>query len=389
MNKILLFGLAFAFCLVGNGLEIGDKAPELQVSKWVKGSRVKISDGLDKNVYVVEIWATWCPTCKITIPHLSELQKRYADKGLVVVGVSSEDEKTVGNFAAKQADMNYNVAVDDARKTSDAYMGKGAGGIPCSFVVGKDGTVLWKGHPMDLDRVLQKIFNNEFDMSKQKKIGVLHDKLQQSLQTEKFDDIIKLCEQTLDLDPGDDLAIRTRLYVFENQNQMEGALPFFDELQKKAPKNENLYLMKLDMMNQLDVPAEEKLRECRKIIDAFADNPEVLNSLAWMVMDRMRFGTWSVKVAYDAAKKAVELAPQDIKPVKKAYYLTSLARACYSSGKIADAVARQEEAVRLVKGEPEEKGMAELLNFYKEAEMLQGQGGKPAEKTDADKNDPR
>src|ERR1051325_3573232 len=67
-------------------VKIGDPAPELKVMTWVKGEPVK---GYEKGkIYVVELWATWCLPCKECIPHLTELQRAYKDRGVRVVGVS-------------------------------------------------------------------------------------------------------------------------------------------------------------------------------------------------------------------------------------------------------------------------------------------------------------
>ncbi len=67
-------------------IKIGDPAPELKVQSWVKGDPIK---GYDRGkVYVVELWATWCAPCIETIPHLTQLQHDYKDKGLRVIGVS-------------------------------------------------------------------------------------------------------------------------------------------------------------------------------------------------------------------------------------------------------------------------------------------------------------
>ena len=54
-------------------LKVGDPAPPLSVSKWVKGTPNKLTPG---KVHVVEFWATWCGPCKATIPHITELSKR-------------------------------------------------------------------------------------------------------------------------------------------------------------------------------------------------------------------------------------------------------------------------------------------------------------------------
>jgi len=136
--------------------KLGDAAYPLTGLTWVKGSPVTISPG---KVYVVEFWATWCPPCRKSIPHLTELAKKYADR-VVFVGVSDEDVATVKPFVANQGDqMDYNVAVDTARKVVDGYMTAfGQDGIPTAFVVNADGKVVWLGHPMDnLGDVLDKV----------------------------------------------------------------------------------------------------------------------------------------------------------------------------------------------------------------------------------------
>ncbi len=136
--------------------KLGDAAYPLTGLTWIKGSPVTIAPG---KVYVVEFWATWCPPCRKSIPHLTELAKKYADR-VVFVGVSDEDVATVKPFVADQGDqMAYNVAVDTARKVFDGYMTAfGQDSIPTAFVVNAEGKVVWLGHPMDnLGDVLDKV----------------------------------------------------------------------------------------------------------------------------------------------------------------------------------------------------------------------------------------
>jgi len=122
----------------------GEPAAALAVAHWVKGESVDVSSG----VHVVEFWATWCPPCRTSIPHLTALQEKFKDRGVNIIGVSDEELATVEAFVNKMGDkMAYTVAID-AGATSKGYMGKyGVGGIPHAFVV-KDGEIVWHGHPM-------------------------------------------------------------------------------------------------------------------------------------------------------------------------------------------------------------------------------------------------
>lgn len=139
--------------------ELFDPAAPLKIAKWVKGQPVDVKDG--KHVYVIEFWATWCGPCRVSIPHLTELQKKYKDKGVVLVGVSDETEAKVKPFVEKQGEkMDYRVAIDDERGTSKGYMQAfNVGGIPHAFIVDKSGKMVWHGHPMggELENVLDQV----------------------------------------------------------------------------------------------------------------------------------------------------------------------------------------------------------------------------------------
>ena len=149
--------------------KVGDLAKPLSIATWVKGASaeapVDVTDG--KNTYVVEFWATWCGPCKTSIPHLTELQKKYKDQGLVVVGISNEELEEVKPFVEEQGDnMNYIVAVDKDEETSMSYMQAfGQNGIPCAFIIDKSGQVVWVGHPMLMDLPLEEILSGKYNLA--------------------------------------------------------------------------------------------------------------------------------------------------------------------------------------------------------------------------------
>src|SRR6187401_1988056 len=130
--------------------KLGQDAPPLKITSWIKGKPVDLAATKGKQVVVVEFWATWCGPCRTSIPHLTELQKKFKDQ-VVFIGLSDETEAKVKPFVEKMGNkMDYVVALDDQRKTSAGYMGAfGVNGIPHAFIVDKAGKLVWHGHPMD------------------------------------------------------------------------------------------------------------------------------------------------------------------------------------------------------------------------------------------------
>jgi len=147
-------------------LKVGDPAPPLAVSTWLHGAEVK---GFEPGrVYVVEFWATWCGPCRQIMPHMGDLQDEYREKGVTFIGFASEandKEAKVNAFVAKQgAKLGYTFAFGSGSETHNAYMkASGQNGIPCSFVVDKQGRIAYIGHPLFLDVVLPKILDGTWD----------------------------------------------------------------------------------------------------------------------------------------------------------------------------------------------------------------------------------
>ena len=146
-------------------LKVGDSAPPLKVTKWLRGQEVKAFE--PGKVYVVEFWATWCGPCIACMPHLSSLQAEYEDKNVTVIGFTSRDllgkpdhsEKAVADFVhGRGKGFQYTFAYADDGATAEEWMvAAGREGIPCTFVVDKAGKIADIGHPMYLPAVLPKV----------------------------------------------------------------------------------------------------------------------------------------------------------------------------------------------------------------------------------------
>ena len=164
----MLISAAFAAVLAADVLAPGAAAPAFTPEKFMKGERFASFE--PGRVYVVEFWATWCGPCVRAMPHLTELQKANPD--LTVVGVAGfergespgQNEAKVADFLAKRADeVGFAIALDtDGSMSTDWMRAARRNGIPCSFVVGKDGKIAYIGSPnASLDRAIEVALGKE------------------------------------------------------------------------------------------------------------------------------------------------------------------------------------------------------------------------------------
>jgi cytochrome c biogenesis protein CcmG/thiol:disulfide interchange protein DsbE len=120
----------------------GEPAPEF-VLVDTDGDAVMLSDYAGK-VVLINVWATWCPPCRVEIPDIAELYDEYKGNGFVVLGISLDEideEFTVDDLAAASAELGVNYPVLlGTESVAEAYISK-AGGIPETYIVGPDGIV--------------------------------------------------------------------------------------------------------------------------------------------------------------------------------------------------------------------------------------------------------
>ena len=363
-TTVLYVCLLFSFSLCAAPLEIGKPAPELEISDWVKNGPVKLADGKGKNIYVIEFWATWCMPCRMSIPHLSEIQKKYKDKGVVVVGISHEATPTVETFVKKQKDMDYNVAADLAGTTYNKYM-EGIRGIPHAFIVDRNGILVWSGHPLRMDNVLKSVVAGTFDPAKAAKAAKIQKEFEDAMQSNDADKGLEAARQLLFLKPDDERVLKITRYMFNAKHQTEEAKEFFDKLITAYPDKVQPYLTMLRLLVESgDKKGAATLVD--RYLEQFHDNASNLNSLAWILVAETPLHLRLPAQALAAAKQALKVIPPDDRMLKCAY-LDTLARCYYAVGRLDKAVEIQEKAVAIIGDVKEGKAIAGTLDYYKEA----------------------
>lgn len=333
-------------------LNVGDKAPALTLSKFVKGEPVeKFEPG---KAYVIEFWATWCGPCRQTIPHLTELQKKYEDVTFIGVDVYEPNPEEVIPFVEEMGDkMDYRVALDsvpEGQQPQDGLMAKnwmdaaGQAGIPTAFIVNQEGQVAWIGHPIEMEEPLAQIAKGEYDLAAAIK--------------EQQDS--KMVQQEL----GD---LMNKLRRAESPDAIKALMPELDQLVERHPAMApQLSMLKFNILAAIGeeadaVSAGEKLLE-----GELGQEPQILNNIAWSLVAPNR--------GVEPGPKAIELASQAIaKAVEKTEgqdwaLLDTLARVQFLQGNVAQALATQEKAVELAGDEADrDPGVKSRLEEYREA----------------------
>lgn len=124
-----------------DGLPVGEVAPPIQASAWVNGPPPSM-EALEGQVYVVDIWASWCFPCKMKAPELVETYNKYKDR-VQFIGLTFEGEdqiEEINEFISENGIEWPNGYGTKAEETVIAYQSQF---IPEFFVIGRDGKVVF------------------------------------------------------------------------------------------------------------------------------------------------------------------------------------------------------------------------------------------------------
>lgn len=319
-------------------LAIGDRAPKIEVEKFVKGDAIT---GFERGkVYVVEFWATWCGPCIKAFPHLTELQKQYKDK-VTFVGVNvwedreytDETLKGVEEFVQKQGDkMGYTVAYDGkAGKMDKTYMkAAGQNGIPAAFIVDGEGRIAWIGHPMGLDPVLEEVASGKWNIDKARADA-----------KKAEEEEAKRVEAMAKAQP-----IIERIRTAMGEENWDAAAKAMDDLYNLDPEQfAGIQAQKFMMyLNEAKQPAKAYgLKDALLANKTIMGNAQMLNRIAWGVVDpQADVETRDADFALAFAQKANELTNASDPAI-----IDTVARCHWLKGDKAKAIELQQKAVKL------------------------------------------
>jgi len=135
-------------------LRVGQPAPNFKVIT-TSGQPVSM-DNYRNHVLVIDFFATWCPPCNESIPHLVDINRKYGKQGLQILGLSMDEdgERVVKEFINERR-INYPVALASEQVQIDY----GIVSVPVMFVIDKKGKVseVYRGYSDETGRSMEAL----------------------------------------------------------------------------------------------------------------------------------------------------------------------------------------------------------------------------------------
>ena len=87
----------------------------------------------------LDFWASWCTPCRRSFPWMNEIAERYADQGLIIVGVNVDRERNLADEFLRETPASFSIVYDPEGELAKQFE---VLGMPSSYLVDQDGNVI-------------------------------------------------------------------------------------------------------------------------------------------------------------------------------------------------------------------------------------------------------
>jgi peroxiredoxin len=136
-NKLFI---VFLLCFAGlssHAANVGDQAPDISLPLLDQQIELDLKQLRGKVVYL-DFWASWCGSCRVSLPLLSELRSDLSKNGFEVVGVNVDAQPKDGIKFLEKFPVSFPVLSDPKGETPELYRLKG---MPTSYLIDKEGVI--------------------------------------------------------------------------------------------------------------------------------------------------------------------------------------------------------------------------------------------------------
>ena len=134
-----------------NGIGLGQLAPDFELTT-LQGEPVKLSDFRGKKV-VLNFWATWCPPCRVEMPHMQRFYSDYKDRNVVILSVDAthtEASKIPVQAFVDYWGLTFPVVLDTTGDIGKMYQ---VSAYPATYILDEQG-IIRKKHPGAMDQTM-------------------------------------------------------------------------------------------------------------------------------------------------------------------------------------------------------------------------------------------
>jgi len=334
--QVILAVLTLANAVVAQSatLNIGNKPPALDVGFWI---RKPAAPAKANAIRIVTFFSTWSEPCRQAFPILRQVAQKH--KNVIIEAISVYEKSkgpadtayyaTVKDFVRRMgAQMPYAVGVDGPQgKVARAWLeASGERGVPTSFVIDKNGKIIWIGHTLMLDATMDQIAAGRYDAKR-----YAEERSRRIAEEEKEYRLFK------------------RFNELNQQGRYKEAVDELDRIAKVEPEyGRRMVLVRFSLLLRCNEP--EAYRFGRQLLNGELKNE---SGLLWLMARMLLDETPGLKspdyrLAYDLALRSAELTKY-----QDANILTALAYANFKLGNVDRAIELQEQAIPIGDANPE------------------------------------